>query len=147
MRTGAGPPMPRPGRMSGISCRKSIARTSGCVLIRFRARRYEWADPTTASGLVEDGRSREQVEKDWKSSCDRLAKTVPKEKIFFLQISDAYKVQPEAVVEGRHRGRTATRVLESRVSTYSVPRVLTCCRLLSSGIADWFPGMVELRGI
>lgn len=69
----------------------------GLCLDIFQSAGYEWADPTTESGLVEDGRSREQVEKDWKASCDRLAKTVPKDKIFFLQISDAYKPKPKPI--------------------------------------------------
>jgi sugar phosphate isomerase/epimerase len=66
----------------------------GLCLDTFQSAGYEWGDPTTNSGMVEDGRSKEQVEKDWKASCARLAKTVPKEKIFFLQISDAYRPEP-----------------------------------------------------
>ena len=32
------------------------------------------------------------MEKDWKASCKQLSLTIPAEKIFCLQISDAYKV-------------------------------------------------------
>ena len=34
---------------------------------------------------------REQVESDWKQSLETLSMTVPKDKIYILQISDAYK--------------------------------------------------------
>jgi sugar phosphate isomerase/epimerase len=43
--------------------------------------------------MVEDGRSVEEVERDWKASCERLANTVPADKIFLLQISDAYRLR------------------------------------------------------
>ncbi|KAK3648311.1 hypothetical protein LTR22_013442 [Elasticomyces elasticus] len=75
-------------------CQKVNRKNFGLCLDTFQSAGYEWGDPTTQSGLVEDGRSREEVEKDWHASCDRLAKTVPKEKIFFLQISDAYRTKP-----------------------------------------------------
>ena len=40
--------------------------------------------------MLED-RPREQVERDWKQSLETLSMTVPKDKIYLLQISDAYK--------------------------------------------------------
>lgn len=55
----------------------------------FQTAGYEWADPTTADGLLD--KPKEKREADLKSSLDKLAATVPKDKIFFLQISDAYK--------------------------------------------------------
>jgi sugar phosphate isomerase/epimerase len=61
----------------------------GLCLDTFQSAGYEWADPTTESGLVD--KSKEQLEKDWRESLDELARTVPADKIFFLQISDAYK--------------------------------------------------------
>ncbi|KAK4561131.1 hypothetical protein LTR86_005086 [Recurvomyces mirabilis] len=85
-------------------CKKVDRPNFGLCLDTFQSAGYEWADPTTGSGMVEDGRSKEQVEKDWKASCDRLAKTVPKEKIFFLQISDAYKVKPGPLSKGEIEG-------------------------------------------
>ncbi|KAF2720318.1 putative 4-hydroxyphenylpyruvate dioxygenase [Polychaeton citri CBS 116435] len=65
----------------------------GLCLDTFQSAGGEWADPTTESGMVEDGRSSEQVEKEWKASCEKLAKTIPAEKIYLLQISDAYKTE------------------------------------------------------
>ncbi|KAI4732576.1 putative 4-hydroxyphenylpyruvate dioxygenase [Aureobasidium sp. EXF-12298] len=61
----------------------------GLCLDTFQSAGYEWADPTTESGLVD--KPKNQLEKDWKESLDELARTVPADKIFFLQISDAYK--------------------------------------------------------
>lgn len=68
---------------------------AGLCLDTFQSAGGEFADPTTRSGLLEkiDGRRVDvgEVEKRWKQSCEDLAKTVPAEKIYLLQISDAYK--------------------------------------------------------
>jgi len=75
-------------------CQKVDRENFGLCLDTFQSAGYEWGDPTTDSGMVEDGRSKEQVERDWQASCSRLAKTVPKEKVYLLQISDAYRTKP-----------------------------------------------------
>ncbi|OQO07660.1 hypothetical protein B0A48_07357 [Cryoendolithus antarcticus] len=72
-------------------CQKVNRPNFGLCLDTFQSAGGEWGDPTTASGMVEDGRSPEQVTADWQASCKKLASTIPAEKIFFLQISDAYK--------------------------------------------------------
>jgi len=72
-------------------CQKVDRPNFGLCLDTFQSAGGEWGDPTTKSGLVEDGRSTEQIEKDWKASCAKLSSTIPADKIFFLQISDAYK--------------------------------------------------------
>ncbi|THX59365.1 putative 4-hydroxyphenylpyruvate dioxygenase [Aureobasidium pullulans] len=61
----------------------------GLCLDTFQSAGYEWADPTTESGLVD--KPKDQLERDWKESLDELARTVPGDKVYFLQISDAYK--------------------------------------------------------
>jgi len=61
----------------------------GLNLDTFQTAGKEWADPTTASGLLD--KPDDQREKDFAASMDKLAKTIPADKIFFLQISDAYK--------------------------------------------------------
>ncbi|KAI0883786.1 xylose isomerase-like protein [Annulohypoxylon maeteangense] len=81
----------------------------GLCLDTFQSCGGEWADPTTRSGLVEDVGLRE-LERRWGESLGELRRTVPPEKIFLLQISDAYKMVPpiDATVgeEGlRPRGR------------------------------------------
>ncbi|CAK4029754.1 Hypothetical predicted protein [Lecanosticta acicola] len=65
----------------------------GLCLDTFQSAGGEWGDPRTRSGIVEDGRSREEVTRDWKRSCAELSNTIPKEKIFLLQISDAYRLK------------------------------------------------------
>lgn len=68
----------------------------------------EWADPTRPDGLVE-APSDEERDKRFQASLDELASTIPADKIYFFQISDAYKVDPpleDKVVDGlRPRGR------------------------------------------
>ena len=81
-------------------CRSVDRGNFGLCLDTFQSAGGEWGDPTTSSGLIESrGRNREDVEKAWKESCARLAETVPAEKIFLLQISDAYKVDPPLSAE------------------------------------------------
>lgn len=65
----------------------------GLCLDTFQSGGGEWADPTTESGLREDV-SRDELEKRWRKSLVKLASTVPADKIYFLQISDAYKMNP-----------------------------------------------------
>ena len=86
-------------------CKKVDRENLGLCLDTFQSAGGEWGDPTTSSGLLEDGRSREQLTKDWKQSCDALAETVPAEKIFFLQISDAYKLKEPFTNESSMRPR------------------------------------------
>ena len=65
----------------------------GLCLDTFQSGGGEWGDPTIASGRVE-GLPQSDLNDAWKLSCEELAKTIPPEKIFFLQISDAYKMDP-----------------------------------------------------
>ena len=66
----------------------------GLCLDTFQSAGGEWADPTTQSGLVEDVGTKDEVEKRWQSSLKEMGETIPGEKIFLLQISDAYKMTP-----------------------------------------------------
>ena len=70
----------------------------GLCLDTFQTAGGEWADPTTASGLREDV-SREELEKRYRASLEELASTVPKEKIYILQISDGYRTRLEDEVD------------------------------------------------
>lgn len=72
----------------------------GLCLDTFQSAGGEWGDPTTASGLVassegEDAENAEAVvTRNWRASLRALTQTVPADKIYFLQISDAYRVDP-----------------------------------------------------
>jgi sugar phosphate isomerase/epimerase len=67
----------------------------GLCLDTFQAAGAELADPTTDSGYAE-GRQQSfpELKTRWKASLENLTRTVPPEKIFVLQISDAYKMSP-----------------------------------------------------
>ncbi|KAI5892604.1 xylose isomerase-like protein [Schizophyllum commune H4-8] len=62
----------------------------GLCLDTFQTAGSEWADPTTTSGLIEDV-PRNELERRFRASLGDLAREVPAEKIYLLQISDAYK--------------------------------------------------------
>lgn len=62
----------------------------GLCLDTFQTAGGEWGDPTTASGLIEDI-SRSELETKWKASMEELSTSIPPDKIYLLQISDAYK--------------------------------------------------------
>lgn len=61
----------------------------GLCLDTFQTAGGEWGDPTTESGIIESGVGREALEKRFQSSLEELGRSIPPEKIFFLQISDA----------------------------------------------------------
>jgi sugar phosphate isomerase/epimerase len=63
----------------------------GLCLDTFQTAGGEWADPRTESGLLEDV-SKDELEKRFQKSLEDLANTIPKDKVYLLQISDAYKV-------------------------------------------------------
>jgi len=65
----------------------------GLCLDTFQSAGGEWGSPVTESGLIENV-DKEELDRRWKASCEELSKTVPREKIFFLQISDAYRMCP-----------------------------------------------------
>lgn len=65
----------------------------GLCLDTFQSAGGEWGNPTTKSGLNEE-EPKDELDSRWRASCEELSNTVPAEKIFFLQISDAYKMVP-----------------------------------------------------
>ena len=82
----------------------------GLCLDTFQTAGGEWGDPTTESGVREDV-DKSEVDKRWRASLEELSGTVPSEKVYLLQISDAYKPHPEPLSTGlgvdglRPRGR------------------------------------------
>jgi sugar phosphate isomerase/epimerase len=72
----------------------------GLCLDTFQTAGGEWGDPTTESGKREEGQGAD-VDADYRESMRQLATTLPKEKIFFFQISDALK--PRTPLEGRRQ--------------------------------------------
>jgi sugar phosphate isomerase/epimerase len=67
----------------------------GLCLDTFQTAGGEWGDPTTTSGRVEtNGISETQLSAKYQLSLRELSQTVPQDKIYFLQISDAYHMSP-----------------------------------------------------
>jgi hypothetical protein len=63
----------------------------GLCLDTFQTVGSEYADPCSSSGLIESQGLQQKLENNFRYSLATLSKTVPKEKIYLLQISDAYK--------------------------------------------------------
>ncbi|GIZ49559.1 hypothetical protein CKM354_001258900 [Cercospora kikuchii] len=123
-------------------CQKVDRENFGLCLDTFQSAGGEWGDPTTKSGMIEDGnRSQEEVEKDWKASCAKLAKTIPKGKIYLLQISDAYKMEEpleNKEIDGlRPRGRWSHDFRPLPFEGY-LPVVDFTKAVLDTGFRDWF---------
>lgn len=67
----------------------------GLCLDTFQTAGGEWGDPTTRSGRIERaGLGERELDLSYTISLQELSRTVPAEKVFFLQISDAYRVEP-----------------------------------------------------
>ncbi|BCS04748.1 sugar phosphate isomerase/epimerase family protein [Aspergillus luchuensis] len=79
----------------------------GLCLDTFQTAGGEWGDPTAPEGVVSGGE--DDVRKRYEYSLEELARTVPAEKIFLLQVSDAYKpltpFEDEVVDGARPRAR------------------------------------------
>ncbi|KAK5173439.1 uncharacterized protein LTR77_002120 [Saxophila tyrrhenica] len=123
-------------------CRRVDRENFGLCLDTFQSAGGEWGDPTTESGMIEDGKSAEEVTQKWKESCDQLAKTIPAEKIFLLQISDAYKpkeaFKDEADENGmRPRARWSSAWRPLPFEGY-LPVVDFAQAVLKSGFKGWF---------
>lgn len=73
--------------------RKADRINIGLCLDTFQSAGGEYGDPSTESGYVED-LSPAEHDSRWKQSLAELEQIVPGDKIFLLQISDAYKMQP-----------------------------------------------------
>jgi sugar phosphate isomerase/epimerase len=72
----------------------------GLCLDTFQTAGGEWGDPTTSSGRIEAGGiTPEELSTAYAASLEELSRTVPGDKIYFLQISDAYRLDPPLGVE------------------------------------------------
>ena len=66
----------------------------GLCLDTFQITGREWADPTQADGLVSEYSTSEGRDAALTKSLNEMAKTIPADKIFYFQISDAQKMDP-----------------------------------------------------
>ena len=114
----------------------------GLCLDTFQTAGGEWADPTTESGLLEDFSKIELIER-FQKSLDDLKFTIPKEKIYLLQISDAYMVpQPlgkEPDESGlRPRGRWSHDFRPLPYNGGYLPIIDVTTAVLRTGFRGWF---------
>lgn len=114
----------------------------GLCLDTFQTAGGEWADPRTQSGLLEDV-SKEELKQRFEKSLQELAKTVPKDKIYLLQISDAYKVpsplDPKPDDQGlRPRGRWSHDFRPLPYNGGYLPVADVARAVLKTGFRGWF---------
>ncbi|KAJ5189437.1 hypothetical protein N7491_005768 [Penicillium cf. griseofulvum] len=113
----------------------------GLCLDTFQTAGSEWGDPTTKSGLIESV-SQSELRKRFEASMDELAKSVPSEKIYLLQISDAYKVSPpfeDKVIGGlRPKGRWSHDYRPMPYDGGYLPIEDVARAVLKTGFRDWF---------
>lgn len=115
----------------------------GLCLDTFQTAGGEWADPTTASGLIERAGGKEALESQFKTSLEILARNIPKEKIYILQISDAYKprtpLNSEPDENGlRPRGRWSSCLRPVPFDGGYLPVVDFAQAVLKTGFRGWF---------
>jgi sugar phosphate isomerase/epimerase len=113
----------------------------GLCLDTFQTAGGEWGDPRTESGKLDDV-SEEQLEHRYQTSLKRLAETVPKEKIFLLQISDAYRPPKPLIGKDesglRPRGRWSHDFRPIPFDGGYLPVVPMARAVLQTGFNGWF---------
>lgn len=114
----------------------------GLCLDTFQTAGSDWADPTTESGLIEEGVVPRITKQKFSESLEELARTVPADKIYLLQISDAYKVSPpleDKVVGGlRPRGRWSHDYRPMPYDGGYLPIEAVTRAVLRTGFRGWF---------
>ncbi|KAL8977119.1 MAG: hypothetical protein Q9205_007011 [Flavoplaca limonia] len=117
----------------------------GLCLDTFQTGGGEWADPTTSSGLIElpGPNPRQTLKERFRASLKELGKTIPAEKIYILQISDAYKprepLDAEVDEQGlRPRGRWSSCLRPVPFDGGYLPVVDVAKAVLETGFRGWF---------
>ncbi|KAL9622204.1 MAG: hypothetical protein Q9160_003387 [Pyrenula sp. 1 TL-2023] len=115
----------------------------GLCLDTFQTAGYEWGDPTTKTGRVHD-LSADQLQESYLRSLEQLSKTIPKDKIYLLQISDAYKPsQPfhpdpdDSGARPRARWSFAFRPMPGAAGAY-LPTIGMAKAVARTGFRGWF---------
>lgn len=114
----------------------------GLCLDTFQTAGGEWADPRTSSGLLEHV-SKEELEKRFHQSLEELSSTIPKDKIYLLQISDGYKVPQPFCAERDEsgllpRGRWSHDFRPLPYNGGYLPVVDVAAAVLKTGFRGWF---------
>jgi sugar phosphate isomerase/epimerase len=113
----------------------------GLCLDTFQTAGSEWGDPTSSTGLISNVPENE-LKKRFTASMNELARTVPADKIYLLQISDAYKVSPpleDKVVDGlRPRGQWSHDYRPMPYDGGYLPIEDVARAVLQTGFRGWF---------
>jgi len=123
----------------------------GLCLDTFQTAGGEWGDPTRPSGKIEKYDSK-LLEERFARSLDELAHTVPADRIYLLQISDAYKpskpLANEADNQGlRPRGRWSHDFRPYPYNGGFLPLKAVARAVLNTGFRGWFSMEVFDGGI
>ena len=114
----------------------------GLCLDTFQTAGSEWADPTTKSGLIESI-GVEALSTAFHASLRDLSAIIPPDKIYLLQISDAYKMDPPLSPEPdksglRPRGRWSHDGRPLPFDGGYLPVVEVTKAVLGTGFRGWF---------
>ncbi|KAJ5168641.1 uncharacterized protein N7482_004235 [Penicillium canariense] len=113
----------------------------GLCLDTFQTAGSEWGDPTSSTGLIK-GVPPDELTRKFGASMDELAQTVPPDKIYLLQISDAYKVSPpleDKIVGGlRPRGQWSHDYRPMPYDGGYLPIEDVARAVLKTGFRGWF---------
>lgn len=113
----------------------------GLCLDTFQTAGSEWGDPTTSTGLIESV-SKEELARRWVASLDELARSIPPEKIYLLQISDAYKptqpLEDKVIRDLRPRGRWSHDFRPMPYDGGYLPIEDVAKAVLKTGFRGWF---------
>lgn len=115
----------------------------GLCLDTFQTAGGEWADPCSESGIISNRGFQQKLEINFRESLALLTQTVPAEKIYLLQISDAYKpptpLNPEPNDHGmRPRGRWSHDFRPYPFNGGYLPVVQVAKAVLDTGARCWF---------
>lgn len=115
----------------------------GLCLDTFQSAGGEWADPSTKTGLL-SGKNEDELNRSFRASMDDLAATVPADKIYLLQISDAYKMSPPLSDKPNEQGMRPRAVWSSAYRPVPfaegayLPVVEMTKGVLGTGFRGWF---------
>lgn len=114
----------------------------GLCLDTFQTAGGEYGDPTRSTGILND-LPPEPLLKDFRQNLERLANTVPSERIYLLQISDAYKPASgpfeDKTIDGlRPRGRWSHDYRPMPYSGGYLPIEEVARAVLQTGFRGWF---------
>lgn len=115
----------------------------GLCLDTFQTAASEFADPTTESGLIDHPQGKKGIWKDFLASLDELTQGVPRDKIYVLQISDAYKLDRPLSDEKdetglRPRGQWSHDYRPMPFDGGYLPVVDVAVAVLLTGFRGWF---------